>query len=371
MTVVRGFFVLLFLLFAAVALDSGAARAQDSSTGYSGHKPVLAASCRICPWGALADIIKAAMQKSPWNIQVCYICAGAARDARNVENEALAPAYDPSGLYTNYGFPQDELSYLEPPPPKGPMDFGITSSNFLWWGYQGTHDYAGEKPYKDMRLVAMVDAPMYVVVAVTARSGLTDLSQAKGKPVRVLWDLGGLSTAAPDIIAYYGLSKESIEAAGGSVESGRTIKARHDYDIVIYQGDLSEAPEFNLWYQISQQENLKFLHLPDALLTQLMQHDDMVKLTMPAGFLRGVWEPITTVGFLGNVIFGSSDMPDQFAYDLAKAIDDRKDLLATAYEHFSYDPREVWRAYGVPLAPGAARYYREKGYMTGADSSRT
>jgi TRAP-type uncharacterized transport system substrate-binding protein len=23
----------------------------------------------------------------------------------------------------------------------------------------------------------------------------------------------------------------------------------------------------------------------------------------------------------------------------------------------------VWKAYGVPLAPGAARYYKERGYM--------
>jgi TRAP-type uncharacterized transport system substrate-binding protein len=56
-------------------------------------------------------------------------------------------------------------------------------------------------------------------------------------------------------------------------------------------------------------------------------------------------------------------MPDQFAYDLAKSIDERKDLLEMGYEHFAYDPSQVWKAYGVPLAPGARRYYREKGYL--------
>jgi hypothetical protein len=48
---------------------------------------------------------------------------------------------------------------------------------------------------------------------------------------------------------------------------------------------------------------------------------------------------------------------------LAKAIDEHKDLLETGYEHFAYDPAQVWQAYGVPLAPGAERYYFEKGYM--------
>jgi TRAP-type uncharacterized transport system substrate-binding protein len=60
-------------------------------------------------------------------------------------------------------------------------------------------------------------------------------------------------------------------------------------------------------------------------------------------------------------------MPDDFAYDLAKAIDERKDLLETAYEHFAYDPAQFWKAYGVPLAPGAERYYREKGYINADD----
>ena len=31
--------------------------------------------------------------------------------------------------------------------------------------------------------------------------------------------------------------------------------------------------------------------------------------------------------------------------------------------NFSYNAHTVWKAYGVPLHPGAAQYYREKGYM--------
>jgi TRAP-type uncharacterized transport system substrate-binding protein len=30
---------------------------------------------------------------------------------------------------------------------------------------------------------------------------------------------------------------------------------------------------------------------------------------------------------------------------------------------YSYDPRTVWRNLDVPLHPGAARYYREQGYL--------
>ena len=37
--------------------------------------------------------------------------------------------------------------------------------------------------------------------------------------------------------------------------------------------------------------------------------------------------------------------------------------------YFSYNIHAVWKAYGVPLHPGAARYYKERGYMSVAAQS--
>jgi TRAP-type uncharacterized transport system substrate-binding protein len=56
-------------------------------------------------------------------------------------------------------------------------------------------------------------------------------------------------------------------------------------------------------------------------------------------------------------------MPDQFAYDVAKAMDEHKEVLNFSILPFAYNSALVWQARGVPVHPGAARYYREKGYM--------
>jgi uncharacterized protein len=56
---------------------------------------------------------------------------------------------------------------------------------------------------------------------------------------------------------------------------------------------------------------------------------------------------------------GRTDMPDDFADTLAKALDEHQDTNL----NFSYNAHTVWKAYGVPLHPGAARYYRENGHM--------
>jgi TRAP-type uncharacterized transport system substrate-binding protein len=355
-----------------VVFVGGISSARAQTGGYESHSPILGASCRTCPWGALADIVKAQMDRTGWNIRICYTCAGSETEVINVEKKfnGTSVPYNPASLEA-IGVPASVVDFIEPPPPNGPVDFGIATPNFIWWGYQGTQTKAGfpsMPPYRDLRLVATIVSPVYLVVAATVQSGITDLSQIKtlvaaGKPVHILWDSGLFNTAAQEILAFYGVTQAQITAAGGSVIFGILPSSRTNFDVAIYTGDLSQAPEFNLWYQISQQFNLNYFQLPQTLLTQLQRDFDMIPLTMPTGFLKGIWQPIPTVGYIGNSVFGRADMPDKFAYDLAKAIDEHKDLLETGYEHFAYDPAQVWQAYGVPLAPGAERYYREKGYM--------
>jgi TRAP-type uncharacterized transport system substrate-binding protein len=377
-----GIYVSCLLAAVVLVLSVGGGISSASAqqpTGYQNHAPVLGGSCRTCPWGALADIVKAAMQNTGWDIQICYSCAGSEQEVIDVEtkfNGASVP-YNPASLEA-IGVPANVVNFIEPPPPNGPVDFGIATPNFIWWGYQGTQTKAGfpsMPPYRDLRLIGTIVSPVYLVVAATVQSGITDLSQVKnlvaaGKPVHILWDQGLFSTAASEILAYYGLSEAAITAAGGSVVFGITPTSRMNFDVVIYTGDLSQAPEFNIWYQISQQFNLNYLQLPQALLSQLTRDYDMIPLTIPTGFLKGIWQPIQSVGYIGNSVYGRTDMPDDFSYAVAKAIDQRKDLLETGYEHFAYDPSQVWKAYGVPLAGGAQLYYQQKGYIGGNQNAQ-
>ena len=89
----------------------------------------------------------------------------------------------------------------------------------------------------------------------------------------------------------------------------------------------------------------------------------MERVDLPIGFLRGVTEPIPTVAISGIAIYGRDDMPDKFAYDVAKALDEHQGLLQWSQLKLSYDHHDVWKAFDVPLHPGAERYYREVGYL--------
>lgn len=44
-------------------------------------------------------------------------------------------------------------------------------------------------------------------------------------------------------------------------------------------------------------------------------------------------------------------------------MDEQQHLLQWAHLNFSYNRHTVWKAFAGRLHPGAARYYREMGYM--------
>ncbi len=81
------------------------------------------------------------------------------------------------------------------------------------------------------------------------------------------------------------------------------------------------------------------------------------------GLLRGLDRSIKTLGRSGEAIFARDDTPEKAAYDLAKAIDENHGALKWFVRPYTYDPKTVWQNFGVPLHPGAERYYRGVRYM--------
>ncbi len=330
-------------LYAAM---SGSAVAQ--STGIEIRKPVFGGACKACPWGAMAEIVKSAMQPYGYDVQICYTCSG--MDApRIVAGAKRGPAPRPE-------------SATPIPPPDGPVDFGATAVHFLWEAYRGIGRYATDEPMKNLRLLANIQDPLYLVVAVKAGSGTTDLRQIKEKklPVRII---GNLEAAYSDaVLGYFGITAKELESWGGRIMRP-DAEARANFDVVIHEATRGNPPEFNIFNEVSETANLRYLDLPEELLEQMAEKFELERRDLPVGFLRGVDRTIPTVARSGTVVYGRADMPDDFAYVVAKALDEQQDLFAWSNNTFSYNRFRVGKAFGVPLHPGAARYYREKGYV--------
>jgi uncharacterized protein len=341
-------------LWGTVAAPAQTAEAGKPSMGIAAKKPVFGGACKICPWGAMAEVVQAAMKPYGYDVQICYNCNAA--DAPRIVSEArLPPPYKPDPVVPEILAPRNA-------PGLGPVDFGAVAVQFFRSAYRGMGIYGKENRRTNLRLIANIQDPSYVLVAARAETGITDLAQIRQKrwPVRIL--SAGIGGNISGILSHFGLSKEMIEAAGGHV--GSSPEDRENFDVVIGGGGvMTTAPEWSIWTEISEKFNLKFLELPDDLLSKLARESEQERGTIPVGLYRGVERPIPTVVSTGTVVYGRDDMPEDFAYIVAKAMDEQQQLLQWKHLNFSYNVHNVWKAYEVPLHPGAARYYKEKGYM--------
>jgi len=326
---------------------------ETGQTGIEIKKPVFGGACKICPWGTMAEVVKEAMKPYGYDVQICYNCNGA--DAPRIVSEArMPPPYRPDHAVPEILAPRNA-------PGLGAVDFGAVAIQFLRSAYLGTGIYAREKPRTNLRLIANIQDPSYVIVAAKAETGITDLSQIRQKrwPVRIL--TAGIGGDPSRILAHFGLSRQAIEAAGGHV--GNSPEDREKFDVVIGgAGVMTTAPEWSIWTEISQKFDLVFIQLPDDLLDELAQEGGQERGTIPPGLYRGVVRPIPTVVRTGTVIYCRDDAPDDFAYIVARAMDEQQQLLQWSHLNFSYNIHTVWNAYEVPLHPGVARYYKEQGY---------
>ena len=88
---------------------------------------------------------------------------------------------------------------------------------------------------------------------------------------------------------------------------------------------------------------------------------------MPKTRFPGMAADVQTLDFSGWPMIVRADMRDDVAYALCETIEKRKDLMPTD----NYKPLDIAQLcanneespYDVPLHPGAARFYRERGYL--------
>jgi hypothetical protein len=134
----------LLCILLAVCLAASPARAQDY--GYAAKKPLIGGACPGCPWGALADKVKAAMQTIGYDVQVCYNCSGI--DSVRIVAERRKP------------LPlTPQQAHDRPAAPNAEVDFGVVNLDFLVDAYRGTGRYKADGPRTNLRLIATTRTP--------------------------------------------------------------------------------------------------------------------------------------------------------------------------------------------------------------------
>jgi len=346
--------------------DSAAAMLapQDWSgpLGIEAKKPVFAGACKVCPWGQLAIVVRQAMLRYGYDVHICWTCAAATGPRSMGDKSTLQQQFAAnSGIdpEANLDDPNAFGRLIDTTPPTVP-DISATNENNLMDAWNGVGPYAEDKKKRqNYRVVASILSPQYLVIAVNRKSGITDLSQVKSR--RNVWVVASQADA---VLAQYGITQEGLEANGGGFISGnasREMKAAAT--LWIGGAALANTYEQRMWYEISQMNDLLFLQMDEALIEKLAATGYYERTTMPFGYMRGMERPVATVKRVGgHLIYVRDEAPDDFAYTLAKALDENRALLREQVSPWYYDSDTVAKS-RLPLHPGAIAYYREQGYL--------
>ncbi|MBL6958607.1 MAG: TAXI family TRAP transporter solute-binding subunit [Rhodospirillales bacterium] len=109
--------------------------------------------------------------------------------------------------------------------------------------------------------------------------------------------------------------------------------------------------------------NLHFMDMPKKVLDKLSKQGLAAK-PMPVWF-KGQTKPVMSVD-MGTMIIANEKMSVKDAYTITKTIIENKAAMAKAHKAWSrFKPEDAWKPAntGIPLHPGAIKYYKERGWM--------
>jgi TRAP-type uncharacterized transport system substrate-binding protein len=339
---------LILLINLIVISEYNSVLAQETidvgKTGWDVKRPVMAAACDAgCPWGEIGNFVRESMEPYGYSVILCRNC-----------NKSYGPR-----LVSEHDYPppldEDNLRVAVNVRVNARVDFGVTSSAFLARAYKDN--------YKNLRLAAKIEDPYYLLLAARKESRIRNIEQIKQqkKPVRIFDNGGGMST----ILEYYGITTADIVSWGGKLRVSQEDALNGDFDLIIgFMASPSLNPESSYWTSLSQKFDLYFIELPEDLLDKIAgQNVDSEVVVARNQLLRGMDRRMKTLGRSGESVFVRDDTPEQAVYDLVKAMDENRGALKWFIRVYTYDSHTVWQNFGVPLHPGAERYYREVGYI--------
>lgn len=243
----------------------------------------------------------------------------------------------------------------------------------------------GEKP---LRLRAVARFPHFDQLALAVRSdlGITSIRQMKERKVPLRISTAPLHLDHPvgwvlDVLfAEYGMSVDDFGRWGGSMTYGdrqpnflETVpEGRMDRVSAMKAGALNavfdEALMTQPWHQIADAVDLTFLPIDRDVLQSLERKHGIRATAIPKGALRGVKEDVPTIDFAGWIFYCREDLPDRLVYLTVEAIEQQRRQIESLFQPGQgltgpVDVATMWRDVELPLHPGAAQYYREKGYL--------
>jgi uncharacterized protein len=253
----------------------------------------------------------------------------------------------------------------------GLADIAVVENALASMAYKGNSP--NHKKY-DFRMLASFRGPNIGQAAIVNSAGIKNFEDIRKKkfPLRVVMispPSSIISTIAVDVMAAYGITEEAVKSWGGKF----VYTSQNDGFNMLMDG---RADMFFLgagyyphskYVQLGTKKAFTLLPISKEVAEKVANKYGLSVVKVPADIYKNTngsnvayWSQSLVVDFAVR-----KDMPDDLVYAVAKAFAHHKaEFWKVAKQHKFYDPSVAWKNVGsVPLHPGAARFYKEMGYM--------
>ena len=231
----------------------------------------------------------------------------------------------------------------------------------------------GIDPYKKptenvMGLLNLHDSTrMHFIV--NKASGITSLAQIKEKkmPIRISMShtAGNSYLFGKWILEEYGISQQDITAWGGKIYTPST----NDAASMMKDGQLDVAlwigpGEAFIVQDMMNSVDLDILPVDENVIKAVGEKYGLQRDVIPASFYGGKFgKDIVTVSASTELMI-NKNVSEDIAYKMVKAMCEKRDDIVIASPFWkSFMPEKAGQGLALPLHPGAAKYYKEKGWL--------
>ncbi len=243
----------------------------------------------------------------------------------------------------------------------GELDFGVAQSDWQYHAYNGTSKFEKDGKYSDLRAVFSVHPEPFTVVA-RSDAGIKTFDDLKGKRVNIGNPGSGQRGTMEVVMEALGWSNSDF-ALASELKSAEQSQALCDnkIDAMVFtvghpSGSIKEA---------TTSCDSVLVPVTGAAIDKLVADNSYYRsATIPGGMYRGSDSDTQTFG-VGATFVSSAAVPADVVYVIVKAVFENFDSFKKLHPAFAnLKPEEMIKdGLSAPLHDGAARYYKEKGWM--------
>ena len=244
---------------------------------------------------------------------------------------------------------------------EGELDFGVVQSDVQSAALEGVRAFKDDAPYQDLRAVFSVHPePMHVMVR--ADAGINSVMDMKGKRVNIGNPGSGTRVLAGVLMDAAGVSPDDF-ALAAELKSSEQSAALCDgkLDAAIWAAGLPNGSSM----EATSTCDINILDLTSSGMDKVLASNPAyAPAKIPGGMYPGNDADIASWGPKATFVTDAST-PDKVVYTLVKSVFENFDSFKGLHPAFGrlVEAEMIKDGLSAPLHPGAAKYYKERGWM--------